>query len=189
MENKNTLFIDAIKAGLIIGAISIVVFLIEYVGNIKPIGFLKPILMLLVGLAISITVLVIYLKKYTAGHGGVISFRDAFLFGFIALLVGAIISSFFSFLFMQYFDPEYMKNITEETKDWMENYLAGKMSDDKIQEQLDSIDKKMNVSAIRLTLTNFIGSAIYCVIVSLIVAAIMKKKPDVFADKSSGGVI
>jgi len=189
MENKNSFLMESVKAGLVIGAISIVVFLIEYVADIKPIGFMKPILLLLIGLAISITLLVIYLKKYRTELGGFISFKDAFLFGLIALVVSGIISSLFNFLFLQFFDPGYMKSLMEAQKDWMENYLSGKMSDDQIQEQLNKIDKQMNISAIRQMLTSLAGSAIFGAIISLIVGAIMKKNPNVFDDKTSGGVI
>ena len=189
MENKNSLLSESVKAGLIIGAIGIVVFLIEYVADIKPVGITKPILIMLVGLAISITLLVIYLKKYRGELGGFISFKDAFLFGLIALVVAGIFSTLFNFLFLQFFDPGYMKSIMEAQKDWMENYLSGKMSDDQIQEQLNKIDKQMTKSVIRQTLTTLAGSVIFGAIVSLIVGAIMKKNPNVFDDKTSGGVI
>jgi hypothetical protein len=189
MENKNTLFSESVKAGLIIGAAGIALFLIEYVAGIKPIGILKPILIMLVGLAISVTLLVIYLKKYRAGLGGFISFKDAFIFGLIAMIIAGIISSLFTYLFLQFFDPGYMKSITEETKDWMESYLSGKMSDDQIQEQLDNLDKKMNKPAIVQSLTSLAYSTVFGAIISLIVGAIMKKNPNVFDDKTSGGVI
>jgi len=144
---------------------------------------------MLVSLAFSITLVVIFLKKYRPESGGFISFKDAFLFGFIALIVAGILSTLFTFLFTQFFDPSYMKSIMEAQKDWMENYLSGKMSDDQIQEQLAKIDKQMNVSALRQTLTGLIYSVVFGAIVALIVGAIMKKNPNVFDDKSSGGVI
>jgi len=189
MENKNSLLVESIKAGLIIGAVGIVVFLIEYVADIKPVGFVKPILIGLISLAISIILLVIFLKKFRNGLGGFISFKDAFLFGLIAFVVAGIVSSLFSFLFMQFFDPGYLKSIMEAQKDWMESYLSGKMSDDQIQEQLNKIDKQMNISAFRQMLTGLVGTLIFGAIISLIVGAIMKKNPDVFDDKTSGGVI
>ncbi|MEI6749011.1 MAG: DUF4199 domain-containing protein [Bacteroidales bacterium] len=189
MENKNSLLKESVKAGLSIGVIGIIVFIIEYIANIKPVGFLVPILLGIISIAISITCLVIFLKKYRTGSGGFISFKDAFLYGLIALVVAGIVSALFSFLFMQFFDPQYMKGIMEAQKDWMENYLSGKMSDDQIQEQLDKIDKQMNVSALRQMLTSLAVSTILGIIISLIVGAIMKKIPNVFDDKTSGGVI
>jgi hypothetical protein len=189
MENKNSLLNESVKTGLVIGAIGIVVFMIEYVADIKPIGILIPILMLLIGLAINIAILVIYLKKYRTGLGGFISFKDAFLFGLIALVVAGLLSALFSFLFMQFFDPEYMKGLMGAQKDWMEGYLSGKMSDDQIQQQLDKIDEQMNVTALKQTLKTLGGSVIFGAIIALITAAIMKKSPNVFDDKNSGGVI
>lgn len=189
MENKNSLLNESVKAGLIIGAIGIVVFLIEYVAGIQPVGMLKPILIMLVSLIISIGLLVFFLKQYRSASGGFISFRDAFLFGFITLLVAGFISTIFNFLFVQFFDPAYMKNIMEAQKDWMENYLSGKMSDDQIQTQLDAVEKQINVTPLKQMLKGLAFSVVFSAIVSLIVGAIMKKNPDVFDDKSSGGVI
>jgi hypothetical protein len=189
MEKKYALLSESAKAGLVIGAVGIVVFLIEYVAGIMPVGIVTPILMLLVGLAISITILVIYLKKYRSSLGGFISFKDAFLFGLIALIVSVVLSSLFSLIFMQFFDPGYTKSIMEAQKNWMENYLAGKMSDDQIQEQLDKIDLQMTKSAIKQTLTTLAGGAVFSLIISLIVGAIMKKNPNVFEDSATGGVI
>ena len=50
MEKKYDLLTESAKAGMIIGAIGIAVFLIEYVIGFKPVGIVKPLLMLLVGI-------------------------------------------------------------------------------------------------------------------------------------------
>lgn len=181
MEAKNSLFISAVKAGLIIGAVSIVVFLIEYVAGITPVGFVKPFIIMLVGLAITITVLVVFLKQYKASLGGFISFRDAFLYCLIAMVTSTILSAIFTLLFIQFFDPEYIKNIMEKQKDFMENYLSGKMSDEQIAATLDKIDQKAaSTTPMKQFSQSLISGVIFGGIIAAIVGAIMKKKPEMF---------
>ena len=189
METKNSLFSSALKSGLIIGVVSIVVFLIMYVADIKPVGIMTPILILLFSVGISIIVLVVYFKKYRTSIGGFISFRDAFLYCFIAFTVSVIISQFFSYLFILLVDPEYYKNIMEAQKTWMENYLAGKMPEEQMTQQLDKLDEQTaKMGTFPTLLKNLLGSIIVGGIIALIVGAIMKKKPDLFADNSGGTI-
>ena len=57
------------------------------------------------------------------------------------------------------------------------------MPEDKIQEQLDKIDKQMNVTALHQMFTSLAFSSGFAAIASLIVGSIMKKKPNVFDDR------
>jgi hypothetical protein len=189
MEPKNSLFSSALKSGLIIGVVSIVVFIIMYVADYKPVGIMKPILLMLVSVAISITILIVLFKKYRTEAGGFISFRDAFLYCLVALVTGTVLSTIFTVLFIQLIEPDYYKNIMEAQKAWMENYLSGKVSDEQMTQTLDKIDEQAaDMGSIKSTLKNLLGGVIINGIIALIVGAIMKKKPDVF-DNASGGVI
>jgi hypothetical protein len=189
MEPKNSLFSSALKSGLIIGVVSIVVFIIMYVADYKPVGIMKPILLMLVSVAISITILIVLFKKYRTEAGGFISFRDAFLYCLVALVTGTVLSTIFTVLFIQLIEPDYYKNIMEAQKAWMENYLSGKVSDEQMTQTLDKIDEQAaDMGSIKSTLKNLLGGVIINGIIALIVGAIMKKKPDVF-DNASGGVM
>jgi hypothetical protein len=189
METKNALFISAIKSGLIIGVVSIVVFVIMYVADIKPIGMMMPFVIMLIGLAINIAILVIMFKKYRTETGGFISFGNAFLYCFIALVVASIISTIFTLLFIQLIEPAYYKNIMDAQKAYMENYLAGKVSEEQMAQTMDKIDEQAaNMGSIATTAKNFLFGVIFSGIIALIVGAIMKKNPDVF-DNTSGGVL
>jgi hypothetical protein len=190
MENKNNLFSSALKAGLIIAAVGIAIFLVEYVSGVMPVGIWKPLLIMLLGLAVSIVILVVLLKNYRKANDGILLFKDAFLFCLIALVASGIISSLFSYLFMQFFDPQYMTRIMEGQRSFMENYLAGKVSDEQLSSTLEKMDEKFkNTSLISQTLKGLIWNVVFSAIIALIVGAIMKKNPDVFEDKTSGGVI
>ncbi len=189
METKKSLFSSALNTGLIIGAVSIVIFLVSYVADFKPVGIMIPILWGLFGLAISIVLLVILFKKYRNEIGGFISFRDAFLYCLVALVVSAVVSTAFTMLFVQFVEPDYYKNIMEAQKTYMENYLSGKVSDEQMTETLDKIDAQAaSMGSVKSTLRTLLGSVIISGIIALIVGAIMKKKPEMF-DNNAGGVI
>lgn len=189
METTKSLFVSAMKAGLIIGVISIVIFLFMYIAGIQPIGFMLPILILLLSIAISVAFLVIFLKKFRSEIGGFISFKDAFLYGLIALGLSVILYQFFNFVFIQLVEPEYYKTLMEAQKTWLENYLAGKVSEEQIATELGKIDAKTAEMGSFLTLIkNTVGSLIFMAVIALVVGAIMKKKPNLF-DNNTGGVI
>lgn len=189
METRNSLFISALKSGLTIGAISIVLFFLMYVADIKPVGIMMPVLIGLGSIAISIVLLVFLFKKYRTMVGGFISFRDAFLYCFTALTVSVLLSSLITNLFIFLIEPDYYKNIMEAQKAWMENYLAGKMSEEQMAQTLDKIEEQAaSMGSVKYMLKNVLYSIIGSGIIALIVGAIMKKNPDVF-DNTSGGVI
>lgn len=189
METKNSLFISALKSGLIIGVASIIVFIIMYVADIKPVGIGMPFVIMFVGLAINIAILVVLFKKYRTEIGGFISFRNAFLYCFIALVTASVLSTIFTLLFIQFIEPDYYKNIMEAQKTFMENYLTGKVSEEQMAQTMDKIDEQAaNMGSIKSTLTGLLSSVVVGGIIALIIGAIMKKNPDVF-DNASGGVI
>jgi len=189
METKKSLFISAIKSGLIIGGVSIIVFIIMYVADIKPVGIMMPFVIMLIGLGINIAVLVIMFKKYRTDIGGFISFGNAFLYCFVALVSAAIISTAFTLLFIQFVEPEYYKSIMDAQKAYMENYLSGKVSEEQMASTMDKIDEQAaNMGSVSSTLKGLLGNIVVGGIVALIVGAIMKKNPDVF-DNTAGGVI
>jgi hypothetical protein len=97
---------------------------------------------LLVGLAINITILVVLFKKYRTEAGGFISFRDAFLYCFIALVVSSILSTLLTLLFIQFIEPDYYKNIMEAQKTYMENYLSGKFQMNSCLNNLIKLDEQ-----------------------------------------------
>ena len=190
MEPKNSLFSSAVKSGLIIGVVSIVLFIIMYVADIKPVGIMTPVMMLLVGLAINIAIIVVFLKKYRTEVRGLISFRDAFLYCLIALVTSTLVSTIFTLLFIQFVEPNYYKNIMDAQKTWMENYLSGKgLSEEQMAQTMDKIDEQAaKMGSLSSSLKNLLSGVIVDGIIALIVGAIMKKNPAIF-DNASGGVI
>ncbi|NVO18325.1 MAG: DUF4199 domain-containing protein [Bacteroidetes bacterium] len=190
METSKPMFPAALKAGGYLAIIGIVLFIIQYVAGIEMVGIWKPILLMLLNFGIIITVLVFLLKSYRTSTGGLISFGQAFLFCFIAFFASSIISTIFTYVFNNYFDPGYMKHMLEAQKDYMENYLSGKVSDTQLQETLNKIDKQAaDANSIFATIKNMGIGLIFGAVASLIIGAIMKKNPSVFDNSAPGGVI
>ena len=74
-------------------------------------------------------------------------------------------------------------------KTYMENYLAGKVSEEQMAQTMDKIDEEAaKMGSLASTLKNLLAGVVVSGIIALIVGAIMKKNPDVF-DNASGGVI
>jgi hypothetical protein len=190
METTKPLIPSAIKAGLILAVVGIIIFVVEYVAGIQPIGFIKPMIIGLVVLAIYIGVLVFLLKKYRTEIGGLISFGNAFLFCFITFLTSSIVSFLFTYLFQNYFDPTYMPHMMQAQRDFMENYFSSKMSEDQVAKAMEKFDESVtNPNSFLKILKNTAGALIMGTIASLIIAAIMKKKPAMFDNSGTGGVI
>lgn len=189
METKKVLINSALKTGLIIGVVSIVVFLFEYVADIKPVGIMMPIMIMVIGIAINITVLVVLFKKFRTQIGGFISFSNAFLYCFLAMVIATVISSLFTLLFLQLVDPDYLKNIMEAQKAYMENYLAGKMSEEQLATTLDGIDQEAaKMTPVSQTIKSLIAGVIFGGIISLILGAILQKKSGLFQDNTGGTI-
>jgi predicted neutral ceramidase superfamily lipid hydrolase len=190
MESTRPLFNMAVKAGIYLAIAGIVIFVIEYVAGIRPVGFVKPFLIMLVSLAVSITLLVIFLKQYRTASGGFITFGNAFLFCIAAFVTSIILSTIFTYIFIHYFDPQYIQNIINEQKEFMENYLTGKVTEEQLTDALNKIDEQAaKADSIMTTIKQMLWGLGIGVVASLIIAAIMKKDPGVFDNSGSGGVI
>jgi hypothetical protein len=190
MEPTKPLFPSAIKAGVYITIAGMVIFILEYVADIKPVGIMKPILMMLASYAIIITMLVILLKKYRTETGGFISFGNAFLYCLVAFITSTIITTAFTYIFINYFDPQYMQHMMQAQRDYMENYLSGKVSEEQLSKTLDQIDAQAaNANSLLSTLKNMSFGVIFGAIASLIIGASMKKNPSLFEGDGAGGVI
>lgn len=190
MDSTKPMYTTALIAGVYLAIAGMVIFIIEYVAGIKPVGFLKPILMMLVSYAVIITMLVFLLKKYRTETGGFITFGNAFLFCLFAFIASTIINTLFTYVFLNYFDPSYMQSIMQAQKEWMENYLSGKVSEEQLTKTLEGIDEQAaKANTLMATIKNMSFGLIFGAIASLIIGAIMKKNQSLFDNSGSGGVI
>lgn len=165
--------------GLYLGIVLVIMSLLMYLLNIKPIGIMIPILFFLVTLAIVFFGIFISTKKVrNETLGGEMTFGQGFLIGVIVIFIAAILSSIYGYIQSTIIDPDYMRNILEAQKEWMYEFMSSKgVAEDQITKAIDGIDEKMkDINPIKNLFTGIISTTIMGAIISLITAAILKKK-------------
>jgi hypothetical protein len=127
-------------------------------------------------LIISFVVLFVFAKNYrNKEFDGYISFTEAFKFVMLVTIVSTVILLMYSYIFHSFIAPDYMENLMaimqQKTLEFMESRGVPDASIDQAMEQfkeIPTIAKTLRQAA----LTGIIGGGI----ISLIVAAIVKKK-------------
>jgi hypothetical protein len=186
-EQKTNFWKSALYWGVISGVASIILSVLLYVINFTPSSFGKMGLTLLFSLVLFIVILVIALKSYRNSLGGAMTYGQAFKFGFFVILISTAISSLYSFIFLKFIDPEYLKNVMDQFMANLEEFLLSKgMSEDQVAKAMEEATKKPLPSPLKSAIQGFIQILIFSTIVNLIVAAILKKNPEiVFNDKET----
>lgn len=177
--DSNSSSIAAIKGGLIIGLISIIITMLTYVVDVSLMVDWKFSLGLF---AVSIFLFVFIGKKYRNEYmEGFIKFGEAFRFIFIAAICSSILSGFFMILLYNFIDPELPEIITEKvlqnTEAMMETFGTPTEAMDEAMEQVEKdLEGKFSVGGILAgSWAWLIAAAFY----ALIAGAIIKKsKPE-----------
>ncbi len=166
----------ALRYGLIYSGINIFFSLIMFVTDLNRAGL--DWLNSLVGLIIPVVCIYLAVKEYKAGvEGGYMKFSEVFKKGILICLVGGVIVAGYLVLYTSVIDPDFM--------DFMMQQQVEKMQEQGMSE--DMIEMAINQSAKFQTpfwmfTWGLLGSLIMGSIVSLIMAAVLKKNnPDVFA--------
>lgn len=159
----------ALKYGFIYSGLSILMSLVMFVTELNRSD--NTWLISLIGLIVPVLCIFLAVKEYkTEVGGGYIKFADVFKNGLVVCLVGGIIYSAYSLIYMKYIDPTFM--------DFIQEKQIAKMQDMGMEEE--QIEKAMQRSASMqspfwmFTFT-LLGSLFFGAIISLIMAAIMKK--------------
>lgn len=177
--DSNSSSMAAIKGGLIIGLISIIITMLMYVIDASLMVDWKFSLGLFI---ISIFLYVFIGKKYRNEYTeGFIKFGEAFKFIFIAAICSSILSGFFMILLYNFIDPELPEIITEKvlqnTESMMETFGTPEEAMDEAMEQVEKdMAGKFSISGILSgSWAWLVSAAIY----ALIAGAIIKKtKPE-----------
>ncbi|MDW3211879.1 MAG: DUF4199 domain-containing protein [Reichenbachiella sp.] len=167
---------EAIKGGLIVGLISIIISMIIYVVDV---AIMVSLTFAFLSFALSIFLYSYLGKKYRNEHlEGFISFGDAFKFIFIAGLIGAILNGVFSIALFNFIDPELPEILTEQVIQDTESRLEsfGVPSED-MDEALEKVEKDMaGQFSVGGILKGSWAWALGAAIIGLICGAIIKKK-------------
>jgi len=178
-NEKSTLMNNAIKHGLILGAISIALTLVYYAIDYTLLVTIKiGLLSLLIFIGYAIYAGIAYRKEI----GGFMSFKNAFVHGFMVFAVSALLSTIFNILLHTVIDPELGQKLTDvsvrNAEEMMRNF--GMPEGEKMDE---AIEKARTDAAGRYTLgglaLGYIWILIFSAVLALITGAIVKKKQPV----------
>jgi hypothetical protein len=177
-ETKSTLTNNAVKHGVILAVISIVLTLVYYVVDYSLLATIKiGLLSLAIFLGYGIYAGIGYRKEI----GGFISFKDAFLHGFIIFALSAFISTIFNILLYTVIDPELGAKLTDVAVQNAEEMMRSfGMPEDQMDEALEKTrtDTADRYTAGGLAL-GYVWALIGCAVFALISGAIVKKKQPV----------
>jgi hypothetical protein len=178
METKpRSLFNNALIYGLLTAAVSIVFSVLTYLMDLpykSPVMYFSFVI-LLAGIIYGTSQ---YRNNYL---GGYISFGKAFLSGFIIVMVSAIATSIYTFVFLSYIDPAYLEKIISQAMEETETKMLEKgLTSDQMEPALAMTRKFMSPGI--MSAFSILGSALFGAVLSLIAAAFLKKE-----DKSFDG--
>lgn len=170
---------NAIKHGLILGAISVVLTLLFYAIDYTLLATIKVgLLSLLIFLGYGIYAGIAYRKEI----GGFLSFKHAFLHGFLVFAISAFISTLFSILLYTVIDPELPGKLTEvsiqNAQEMMTSFgmPEGEQMDEALEKARTDAQDRYTLGGLAM---GYVWALIFCAVFALISGAIVKKKPPV----------
>jgi Protein of unknown function (DUF4199) len=168
--NFNAIFKNALPYGLILGGVFVVLSLLMYIADVNMFSIWFSILNFLVML-IAIPVIMVILGtnnlRVKIMPERRINYLQALLSCFIILFVAFLISTLYSYVFNHWIDPEYLKHNIEKAREMLQGY---NLPEEKIDEQVAKMETNMGIGK------QIIFSAGVCIVLSLIMALIVRKK-------------
>lgn len=182
-EQTSNLLKSTMTYGLNLGLVSVIFSVILYIFNIMPVGFVMPLLLLVISLAITFFLIIYFTKKIRAElYDGSVTFREALLIGVLIAFFASIITSFYGLIQNLVIDPDYMARYVEAQKIWMYDFMSSRgIPESTIMDSMDKIDERVSdYKPVREFFKSIFMGTLFGFIVSLITAAILRKKTQVF---------
>ncbi len=156
------------------GAISIVVFLLT---AIIQGGMVFSFIIGIISLAIMIGVPIVFVRRQRSASGGVITFKEVFYTAFIGLAIGSFIYLLFSYIYVNFIDTSYLETLVNQQIQSSSKFMSA-MPEDQMIEILTKMEADIrNGYTLSGMARNFGIILVVYAIYSLILAAIMKKRP------------
>lgn len=154
----------AIKWGLILGVVSIVMFLGIAMSGVQGESWAGWL-----GVVPSAIIIFLAHKEFKESGDGFMSYGKGLGIGTLTILVSSIISSVFSFVYIKFIDPTYFDVVRDKQ---IEGMAEGGMSDAEIETALGFSEAFFKPET--LLITGVVFGVIFGFIISLIVSAITK---------------
>ena len=162
--------------GLITGLIVCIITLIQYMGGLKwylsPVGFLTYIIVIVMAVLAGL--------KQKKNNGGYLEFKDALKVTFSVFASAFLLQTLFTYVLLNFIDVTFKQAVGQEVINKSEEFMRSfGASESQIDEAMEKAGEKDSFSLGSMIL----GYGIWCIVwflVSLIIAAIIKKNKPVF---------
>ena len=188
MEKKQSVLQFAMTYGAILGIILVVISILMYVMNIVPDKAGKAVLLSLFNLLVVVIFVIISMRSYRDKvMNGFIPYWNAFTVGLMVVVFAAVITSFYALIFNTLIDPGYTERVYEALKNNMyDMYTNMGLTESQIDRAMSRIESQQaNYTPLNAFYTGILGSAFMGSVVSLIIAAFVKKNPTPFENAGS----
>jgi len=178
MEKKPTLLQHTLMYGAILGIVSIIMSLIMYIAGYMPINLKRIMLTAVISIAITIIFVSAGMKSYRDKVlEGNISYGQAFVAGLLIVVFSAVLASIYNLIFNLVIDPDYMNRVMEATRNWTYDMMNNMGAPEgQIEDAMERFDRQQaNMSHLKTFMQGIIWSVVFGAIISLIVAAFVKK--------------
>ena len=156
--------------GVLLGILSVILGVIMYVTN----AYIDPsIIYTIIGFLILIAVISYAINAFKNENGGYLNLGDALKVGIGVAVIGGIITAIWSYLLMNFIEPQYMAQIMEVNQQKMME-----TNPNLTQAQMDSMMEMSSkfTSPFMIMAFSLIGNLFFGLLISLIAGLIMKNK-------------
>ncbi len=180
MEEKSaSIWKTTLTYGLYLALISIAISVVVWAGGLlESMGLFGGIFIALGSFLITFIVMFMFARSFRNNElGGYASFGDIFKFAILVILFSTLISLIYTYIFHTFIDPGYTEHIMAVMQQKTLDFMASKGVP---EAQMDkAIEKFQEIPTMAKTLwQSALGGLIGGAIISLIVAAIVKKKEE-----------
>lgn len=169
---------NAIRSGLLIGVIGIILSLLIYIVNSSLFGNTW----LMLGLGVINLVLITYFGvKYRNDNGGFLSFKDAYVYAIISMVCMVVVTTVFSFVLFTVVDPGLPEIIADAAVENAESMMRSFGTPEEVmEEQLDkarqdTLDGFTTGGMIQRSGVRILINLVICLILAVI---IRRKEPE-----------
>jgi hypothetical protein len=159
--------------GLILAVVNIVLTTVTYsqVGNMVMVSVLG-----IVDFLAILALMILLGMRVRKANGGYIVFKEIFAALFIMSLIASVLSYFYSFVYINYINPDY---VVQMKAGMMSMFEKLKVPDETLDKTMAEMDKKTE-QVKGFNLLSLAGSVLTYAVFALIAAAIVKKNKPMF---------
>ncbi|MFZ4543808.1 MAG: DUF4199 domain-containing protein [Saprospiraceae bacterium] len=162
------------RYGIISGLVSFVMFIAGILSGLMDFSSMTSSLLFgLVSMAVSIAILVVGVRFHRDKElNGFITFGQAFAVTFGISMIGMLVSNIGQYFYTHFIDPLFYENMADQMATMFEKFNVPEADAEK------AIEDVKNAGSLSGMLGNIVKGGVMMTIVSAIIAAILKRKPN-----------